>query len=215
MHYRSVSPVELPSEVHSEAGSPRPLSTCQEATPASEVAVRSEADLLHQVALFLDNHQIDQALQNLKGARPVTSRIQNAIAVCWLRLSRPKQALPVLRSLALANGIIVRQDVPSAYVINLATALLLEKNLQGCESMLAELNPDIPAVKQLREAIRSWKQGLSFWEKVRFHFSGEMSKPLTLEFAPGVLQAETDLLDRTLDDFDLLRPAWSGAKANG
>lgn len=62
----------------------------------------------------------------------------------------------------------LKPDAPLVFKTNFATALLASNNMAGCLSVLHEIkNEEDPTVKRLRAAIAQWKQGLSFWQKLK------------------------------------------------
>jgi hypothetical protein len=65
-------------------------------------------------------------------------------------------------------------------------ALLMMDNVSGCESALGAI-PDqqAPGIQRLRTAIRKWKAGLSFWQKMRWYWGDTLAHPVKLDFPPG------------------------------
>jgi hypothetical protein len=122
------------------------------------------------------------------------ARLRNLRAVCLLRLGRYDSAIRVLRDLVLKPGCTwMRPDVPMAYKVNFATALLLGGHPGGCAEMLAELRqPTHPSVLRLQAAIDRWVASLSFWQKLnwRIYGDGPANRPVTIDFLPGELDIE-------------------------
>lgn len=162
--------------------------------PAKESALRVAADesssLLVRVAALLDADQPRQALDLLNRSKQQGDEVLNAQAVCQLRLGKFEQAMELLRGRVIASSsVCLRGDVPPPLAVNFATALLLMGNVPGCQSALFEIeDQQHSGVQQLQAAVRNWRKGLSFWEKVRLWLGDVPKRPITLDYAPGVLQ---------------------------
>jgi hypothetical protein len=124
------------------------------------------ADLLARVDRFLGDDRPEQAL----GVLPATNApwARNARAVCLLRLGRAGQAIDALRDLVFnPSGFGVRPDAEPVFQANYATALLLDGNTDGFFSILGGIRDRThPAVARLDDAIRRWKAGMTFWQRV-------------------------------------------------
>ncbi|MCA9145604.1 MAG: hypothetical protein H6823_06850 [Planctomycetaceae bacterium] len=113
----------------------------------------------------------------------------NAKGVCLLRLGRYVEAADLFRNMVLAPGCMwIRKESPTCYKLNFATALLLAGHPSGCRDILAEINDDTnPTVIALRDTIKRWVSGLSFWQKVNW-WTGKIEpancRP-TIDFPPG------------------------------
>lgn len=157
--------------------------------PAAQAAATNSPDVLTRAAALLDADQPQQALDLLNRAKLQGDAVLNAQAVCQLRLGKHEQAMELLRGRVIASSsVCLRGDVPTPLAVNFATALLLLGNVPGCQSALHEIEDKSHAgVVQLKAAVQQWRGGLSFWEKVRLWFGDTPSKPIHLEFPPGVL----------------------------
>jgi hypothetical protein len=147
------------------------------------------AALLGRVEQLLQGEGPKAALEYLNRSRVVSAWATNARGVCLLRLGEAQRAVDLFRGLVLGAGsLCLRDDVPTLFKTNFATALLLADNLAGCLSTLALINDEAdPAVGRLRAAIRRWQQGLTFWQKVRWHLGSPLGRPVELDFPPGDL----------------------------
>ena len=143
-------------------------------------------DLLDKVAAALDAGHPRKALELLQKCKVKSPWVSNAMAVCLLRLGDAPRALGMLKGLVVTSGVCLRSDVPAVFLINFAAALLLTGNVGGCESALAAV-PDRgdPGVQQLRNAIRQWWKGLSFWQKLRWHWGDMPDRAVPIDFPPG------------------------------
>jgi hypothetical protein len=127
-------------------------------------------------------------LEQILGGSPRDQRaVENARGVCLMRLGRNEEAVAVFRGLAL-SGLFLRADVPVIFAVNLATALLVEQNLDGCCRILDELErrgESCPASIKVRAAIAAWKKGMSWTERLKGVLG--VRKPILLDYSPGDL----------------------------
>jgi hypothetical protein len=140
------------------------------------------ADLVGKANELLGEGQTTKALNLLSRSKIKSPWVTNALGVCQLRQGNSKVAVDVFRSLVLASGgLIIRNDVPTIFRTNYATALLADGNLAGCIAVLAEIRDEHnPGVKRLREAIRRWEQGLGFWRRLNWLLGSQPDEPVTL-----------------------------------
>lgn len=121
-------------------------------------------NLLNQVKKLLDENHPDEALRLLARSRDTAPLLQNARAVCLMRMDQADDALRLLTPLVFPRGgMAISHDVPLATKVNYITAMLLKGNLAGCSTVLGELRDEkSPAVERLRKALDDWKksQGL-------------------------------------------------------
>lgn len=55
--------------------------------------------------------------------------------------------------------------------------------MTGCIVTLGQAHYEgHPLVRRLRDALRRWRRGLSFWEKVRSALGGDVARPVELDF---------------------------------
>ena len=126
------------------------------------------------------------------GKEPVC---RNAVGVCLLRLGRYDDAIRVFREFVVNPGCTwLRSELPAAYKINFATALLLGGHPNGCLDVLAEVRDEQnPAVVRLRDALRQWQSTLPFLTRLSWSFGRiePVGRPLTLYFLPGDVEPTT------------------------
>jgi hypothetical protein len=144
------------------------------------------ADLLTWVDQLLREGRPREALDLLPGTN--SPCVQNARGVCLLRLGRPREAIDTLRDLVFGSGgLAVRPNADAAFQANYATALLLDGNAEGFWGVLGRVRDRThPAVARLDGAIRRWKAGMTFWQRVGLIF-GIGGQRLTLDVPPGDL----------------------------
>jgi len=113
--------------------------------------------------------------------------LENARGVCLMRLGRSTAAVDLYRTLLVEGDTVsLKPDLPAAFLINYATALLLEQNVAGCLGTLAELMRDEdPMVQALRAAVQRWRRELGWWGRMLLSITGVVRKPLSLDFPPG------------------------------
>jgi hypothetical protein len=114
--------------------------------------------------------------------------VRNARGVCLLRLGRSSQAIDALRDLVFKpDGFGVRPDADPVFQANYATALLLDWNTDGFFGIICGIRERThPAVTRLDDAIRRWKAGMSFWQRVG-SVLGVGGPRFSLDFPPGEL----------------------------
>lgn len=126
---------------------------------------------------------------------------QNKRGVQLMREGKFDQALPALRSLALAPGCTwMRPSVPNLVKRNFVTALLLAGHPAACLELLAEMRDDQhPRVQQLRAAIKRWEKTLSLmqWLNWRLGWIEPSNRPVAIDFIPGELEDQPPRLEPT------------------
>jgi hypothetical protein len=144
-------------------------------------------DLLTRVERLLRESRPREALALLPAATD-SLWLRNARGVCLLRLGRAGQAVETLRDLVFdPGGFAVRADAEPVFQANYATALLLDGNAEGFWSIFGGIdNRTPPAVARLDAAIRRWKAGMTFWQRVAFAL-GLGGPRFALDFPPGDL----------------------------
>jgi hypothetical protein len=161
------------------------LGTCQE--PA-------ERTVLQRVQQLLEEGKPKEALNFLRSSGTATTpHLGNALGVCLLRLGDAEQAIQVYRGLLFADGgLSLSRSAPTTFKANFATAMLMKNNVSGCLDVLSETEEkQHPAVQQLRAAIRRWRKGLTFGQKIKSFLGIAHDNPVPLDFPPGYLDRPT------------------------
>ncbi len=144
--------------------------------------------LRDQIEKHLQAGQPKKALDVLARSKVHSPWSTNAIAVCLLRLGQADRAVELFRNLVLSGSLFLRPDVPTAWKVNFATALLLSDNLSGCVQLLGDIHEeDHPGVQRLRAAVGSWHNRLSIWQKIQWFLGGQPARGVELDFPPGEL----------------------------
>jgi hypothetical protein len=144
---------------------------------------------LERAEALLRAGQPKKALDLLARSGPSSPRLTNALGVCLLRLGEAGRAADVFRGLVLVPGTVcLRQDAPPEHKSNYAAALLAAGNVAGGLRALDEVgDEDRPAVRRLRAAVRRWREGLSFWQRVRWCLGDGLNQPVQLDGDLGEL----------------------------
>jgi hypothetical protein len=147
------------------------------------------ADLLGKVQKLLEEGQPAAALEQVARSRLRSPWLTNALGVCQLRLGNAKVAVDTFRGLVLASGgLVLREDVPAVFKVNFATALLADGNLAGGLRALDEVGDEgHPGVREIRDAVRRWQGGMTFWQRLWWSVGGQPPRPLLLDFTLGWL----------------------------
>ncbi len=140
------------------------------------------ATRLQRAEALLRAGRPQEALDLLARAGPPTPRLTNAVGVCLLRLGEAERAVDVFRGLVLIPGTVcLRPDAAPEHKSNFAAALLAAGNVAGGLRALDEAGDEgRPAVRQLRAAVRRWREGLSFWQRLRWRLGGSPPRPVAL-----------------------------------
>lgn len=120
------------------------------------------------------------------------AQLRNAKGVCLLRLGQGTAAVTHYREIVFKPGCSwVRPELPTAYKVNFATALLMSGNISGCVGVLNEaMDPTNPGVQRLRACIRRWERGLTFWQRLNWMcgWTDDLNSQVLLDFEPGLLE---------------------------
>jgi hypothetical protein len=160
------------------------------AGPATAIDARPPevAGMLGEVEKLLEAGQPAAALELVGRSRIGSPWLANAAAVCQLRLGNAAAAVETYRGLVLKGGLFLRDDVPVVFKVNFAVALIASGNLAGGLRTLGEVRDEShPAVREIREALRRWQAGMSFWQRLWWSLGGSPPRPLVLDFPPGRL----------------------------
>ncbi|MCA9174863.1 MAG: hypothetical protein KDB14_10310 [Planctomycetales bacterium] len=156
-------------------------------TPSANYATTHAELLLHEAMQLVEAGELEQALKRLTKESSCSPDVLNARGVCLLRLGRTADAIRVLRSFVLAPGCTcMRPELPVIYRANFATSLLLGGLALGVRYTLAEFaEKDHPSVVRLRDAMRRWEQGLSWWQRLGWRCGLAPAVPIAIDFVPG------------------------------
>jgi len=146
------------------------------------------AELLAKVQVLLDERQPAKAIELITRSRLISPWVQNAIGVCRMRLGQTQSAVDLFRGMVVSETLNLRDDVPAVCKTNYATALLVNKNLPGCQNVLRELGEAHPTAHKLKAAIERWKNGMGLWQKIQWYTGTEMTDAVPLDFPAGDLE---------------------------
>jgi hypothetical protein len=157
-------------------------------TTGADTRTPEVAGLLGKVEKLLEKGQPAAALELLGRSRLRSPWLTNAAAVCQLRLGNADAAVEAYRGLVLTGGLFLRQDAPDVFKINFATALIAVGNLSGGLRTLGEVRDEAhPAVLEIRDAVRRWRGGMTFWQWLWWSLGGSPPRSLVLDFHLGRL----------------------------
>jgi hypothetical protein len=161
-----------------------------ESNSPKEIKSPEVIELLKKADAALQAGKTKHALDIIVRSHHQSLWAMNAMGVCQLRLGNKEEAIDIFRRIALNSGTLaLRKDVPTAFKINFATALLADHKVNGCLDILSEIQNDAhPAIQQLRAAIQDWKNHFNLWDRIDWFFAGEPSRPLTLDWPLGELE---------------------------
>ncbi len=145
--------------------------------------------LMAEVRELLDCGSVSAALELLGQSNQSGRAAANAKGVCFMRMGDFRRALPVFRELVYpAGAFTVPEGTPVAFQVNFITVLFhLDQVLVG-RTLLREISRSShPGIGPLKEAERKWKRSLSWWRRLLLVIGAYPSKPVSLDFPPGVL----------------------------
>src|SRR5579884_2461658 len=166
--------------------STNPLPGSSHQAGAAEKHPSEPSGLREEIEKLLQAGQPKKALDMLARSKDQSPWSTNAVAVCLLRLGQAEQAVELFRNLVLSGSLFLRPDVPTAWKVNFAIALLMTDNLPGCIQVLRDIHEENhPSVQRLRQAVREWEKELSLWEKIQWHLGGQPARRVRLDCPPG------------------------------
>ncbi|MBN2562634.1 MAG: hypothetical protein JXQ75_17045 [Phycisphaerae bacterium] len=154
------------------------------------------SDVLALVQKLLDVGKPKEAVELVRKYGASSPELRNAHGVALMRSGETAKAIEVYRSLCLnESGFCLKQDLPTTFKTNFATALLLANNVSGCLALLREIAQEQdPYMQKLRAAIDCWRRSLGWWKRLAFVLCGtEPDKPVSLDFQPGELVMKREL----------------------
>ena len=157
---------------------------------------KSDDGVLTRVRTLLKAGRTEDALDFIRTYNQSSPSTTNAYGVCLMRAGYVNKAIEVLRGLVVKPAaVLLKDEVPTLYKVNFATALFLDNNVFGCLSVLQEIGDETdPSVARLRKEMGRWKQSLSWWERFGYKFLGQLPKRRpTLHIPPGELDEEHKL----------------------
>lgn len=141
---------------------------------------------LDHVRDLLDRDRPAEALNFLDRHGPQTPEIENARAVCLLRLGRFSEAVPILRDITFRGYMNIRDDAPLRFQLNFATAMLMINFKEGAMAVMDRLKRENdPQAVQLREAIDRWRRSFGLLGRIRCCIGLYPRRPVELGFPPG------------------------------
>lgn len=164
----------------------------QKATLQGKSTTKHPGDAVWNRTLkFFEEGQYDEAVKVLRSL-PLDWRLRNALGVALMRLGRSREAVEVFRNFVMAPGTsYLRQEVPTLYKFNFATALLLNGNPGGCLNVMAEIgHADHPEARKLKRTIAQWQKKLPLWARLNWWLYRIQPSDVSVTFdtPPGQLE---------------------------
>ena len=144
--------------------------------------------LISRVAELLDQGKPGEALEAIGRSRQSAPQVDNARAVCLLRLNRPEEAVKVLRNILFPRGSInMDETLPLAFRLNFATGMMMTAHVAAAKELLTTVprEQESPMLLKLLEAVRQWKRRLPAGWKLLALMGIYPGKPVELDFPPG------------------------------
>jgi hypothetical protein len=141
---------------------------------------------LDHVRDLLDRNRSEEALSFLDRHGPETPEVENARAVCLLRLGRLSDAIAILRDITFRGHMNIPDDTPLRFQLNFATAMLMINFKDGAMAVMDRLKRQTdPQAVQLREAIDRWRESLGLIGRLGCCVGLYPRQPVELGFPPG------------------------------
>lgn len=153
------------------------------------MAGTSSKNVLDSVHDLIDRKQYREALEQINRSAQRSPAMENARAVCLLRMGNPEQAARILRELVFPVGsMCISLDAPAAHQANYVAAMLLLGNVQAARGVLDDIQDrNHPAVLRLKAALSKWQKGLSLPARVLCLLRVYPHRPVELDQPVGDL----------------------------
>ena len=146
----------------------------------------SPSHVLEHVRELLNQNRAEEALGLLRHWGQKTPEVENARAVCLLRLGKLTEATSILRSLVFRSFVCMPDDVPVLFQANFATAMLMANFKDAALPIVDRLGrTENPQIVRVIEAVQQWKKSIGLWGRLRTRFGFYPKKPVPLDFPPG------------------------------
>jgi hypothetical protein len=133
--------------------------------------------------------QLEEAYKLLTGMQDGSVWMQNAMAVCQMRMGKPEKACAILIDLVYQkNSVVLRADATDATKLNLATAMLMTGNIEGALGVFNSVKNETPMKKNVEYAIQIWKKKQSLCSRIGMLFGMYPSTKAELDFPPGQIE---------------------------
>jgi hypothetical protein len=148
--------------------------------------------LIERVKNLLNDGKTQAAFELITKSKQENAEMENARAVCLMRLRKFQEAVSVLVPVVFPGRAVgVPSGTPVIYIANLAISMLKVNNITGALSLDRQIDPkdrSHPAAIKLDQTIKTWKQSLSFFEKITLAWGSAPSNPVVIENPVGDLE---------------------------
>ncbi|MDD5458448.1 MAG: hypothetical protein PHF37_03550 [Phycisphaerae bacterium] len=148
-------------------------------------STKSQSSIAHIRQLLNDGRPHD-ALKFINHLGLKSPIMENARAVCLMRMGKPEQAISVLRDIVFRGYVCMPSDTPALYQANFAVAMLMVNQKDGAIPILTKLNvSECPQVAKLKDAVSEWMQSLNIFQKLLCRIGYYPAKKIKIEFPLG------------------------------
>lgn len=146
----------------------------------------SPSGTLGHVRDLLDQSRPEDALDFINHHGQETSAMENARAVCLMRLGRLSEATSILRDIAFRGYVCMPDDTPLLFQLNFATAMLMANFKDAAIAIMDRLDSEqAPQALKLKGVIQRWKASIGPLGRLRCRLGFYPKKPVSLDFPPG------------------------------
>ncbi len=143
------------------------------------------------IGSLLNSGKAEEALQLLTSIPESTGWIRNAMAVCLMRMGKPKKASDLLVELVYQkNSVVMRPDVSDGIKLNLVSAMLMAGNIEGAAGMLKEVKNETPMKTRVDHVFREWRKKQSIFSRIAMRLGIYPTCPVELDFPPGQIEGD-------------------------
>jgi hypothetical protein len=141
---------------------------------------------IDHVRELLNEGRPEDALKFIEHLDQKTPEMENARAVCLLRLGHIEQAVNVLRKIVFHGDICMPSDTPVLYQLNFATAMLMSNYKSAARSVLDTLDTrEHPEAGPVKDAVNRWVKTRGPLGRLRWRLGWYPPEPVKIDFLPG------------------------------
>jgi sugar phosphate isomerase/epimerase len=154
---------------------------------ATKTATVSAA--LEHIRELLDHDRPGEALNFITHFGNSSPEMENARAVCLLRLGRLDEAIEVLRDLTFEGLQVIPDHVPALFQVNFAIAMLRANRDKGGPLAISDrlTGNEHPEAARLKAAVDQWKKSLGPLGRLRCRLGLYPAQPVPLDERAGAV----------------------------
>ncbi len=146
---------------------------------------------IDRIARLLDEGKPQAAIDLIFKSNQKSCDIENAFAVCLMRLGKFDKAIPVLSGLLYPRGIAsIPEGTPVIYQANFVLATLKANKKGGALAVLRQFigeDREHSSVAKLNLAVKQWKKSLNLLDKIKLAIGIIPNKPVLIDGISGDL----------------------------